>query len=127
MKTANCFSLAAVLVLCVATIPLSRAQGMGGMDMKDMDMKGMEMKKGDKAKKSAETKSHKGVGVVKSVDGEKGTVSIAHQPVTSMSWPAMTMTFKAKDKAMLERIKPGAKVEFSFVQSGKDYIVTKIK
>src|SRR6266568_4745223 len=116
MKTANCFSLAAVLVLCVATIPLSRAQGMGGMDMK-----GMEMKKGDKAKKSAETKSHKGVGVVKSVDGEKGTVSIAHQPVTSMSWPAMTMTFKAKDKAMLERIKPGAKVEFSFVQSGKDY------
>jgi Cu/Ag efflux protein CusF len=44
-----------------------------------------------------------------------------------MKWPAMTMTFKAKDKAMLDKVKQGDKVEFSFVQSGKDYIVTEIK
>jgi len=31
------------------------------------------------------------------------------------------------DKAMLEKVKPGAKVEFRFVQSGKDYVVTDIK
>jgi len=28
---------------------------------------------------------------------------------------------------MLENVKPGAKVEFSFMQSGKDYVVTDIK
>jgi len=86
-------------------------------------MKDMPMKMGDA--KAGET--HTGKGTVKSVDAKKGTVSLAHEPVKSMNWPAMTMTFKAKDKAMLEKVKPGAKVEFSFEQSGKDYVVTEIK
>jgi Cu/Ag efflux protein CusF len=88
-----------------------------------MDMKGMPMKKEDG--NAGET--HKGKGIVKSVDAEKGTVSLSHDPIQSMNWPAMTMTFKAKDKAMLEKVKPNVKVEFSFVQSGKDYVVTDIK
>lgn len=71
--------------------------------------------------------THNGKGIVKSVDARSGTVSLAHDSIQSMNWPAMTMTFKAKDKAMLEKVKPGAKVEFSFVQSGKDYVVTDIK
>jgi len=90
------------------------------MDMKGMDMP---MKKGDG--KAGET--HKGKGTVKSVDATKGTVSVSHGPIQSMNWPAMTMTFKAKDKAMLENVKPGSKVEFSFVHSGKDYVLTDIK
>ena len=121
------FTVVLAALLTVSPFASAQSGSMKDMEMKGMDMQGMEMKKGDKAKKSAQTKSHNGVGVVKSVDSDKGTVSIAHEPVTSMSWPAMTMTFKAKDKAMLEHVKPGAKVEFSFVQSGKDYIVTKIK
>ena len=108
-----------VLAALLTSSPFASAQSGG---MKDMDMKGMEMKK-----ESKPAAAHKGIGVVKSTDAKKGTVTIAHEPVQSMSWPAMTMTFKAKDKAMLEHVKPGAKVEFSFVQSGKDYIVTKIK
>lgn len=44
-----------------------------------------------------------------------------------MNWPAMTMTFKAKDKTILKKVKPGAKVDFSFEQSGKDYLITDIK
>ena len=117
--------LSAVVALSMATIPLSRAQsgGMKGMEMKGMDMKDMPMKMG--SAKAGET--HKGKGTVESVDAKKGTVSLSHDPIQSMNWPAMTMTFKAKDKAMLENVKPGAKVEFSFVQSGKDYIVTDIK
>lgn len=117
----------AILAFAISGLAQSQSGDMKGMDMKDMDMKAMEMKKGDKAKKSAQAKLHKGVGVVKSADAKKGTVTIAHEPVESLNWPAMTMTFKAKDKAMLDQVKPGAKVEFSFVQSGKDYIVTDIK
>ena len=44
-----------------------------------------------------------------------------------MEWPAMTMSFTAKDKKLLEGIKPGAKVEFEFVQQGSKYIITSIK
>jgi Cu(I)/Ag(I) efflux system periplasmic protein CusF len=86
-------------------------------------MKDMPMKMGD-GKAGA---THKGTGTVKSVDAKQGTVNLAHDPIQSMNWPAMSMTFKAQDKAMLEKVKPGAKVEFSFVQSGKDYVVTDIK
>ena len=115
-----------LVALSVFIVPFARAQsqGMGGMDMKGMDMKGdmkgMDMKKG-------QSKTHNGSGTVSKVDSEKGTLTIAHGPVESMKWPAMSMTFKVKDKKMLDKVKQGAKVEFSFVESGKDYVVTSIK
>jgi Cu(I)/Ag(I) efflux system protein CusF len=108
-------------VLSAAVLAFPALAQMKGMDMKD-DMKGMDMKS-DKASSQA----HKATGTVTKVDPAKSTVTIAHGPVQSMKWPAMTMTFKAKDKAMLDKVKQGDKVEFSFVQSGKDYVVTDIK
>jgi Cu(I)/Ag(I) efflux system periplasmic protein CusF len=88
------------------------------------DMKGMDMKM---EKKSASGKVHKGTGKVTKVDAAANSVTIAHEPVSTMNWPAMTMTFKAKDKALLEKMKQGEKVDFEFVQQGKDYIVTAVK
>ena len=107
-----------VPVLLAAVLAGPAFAQMKGMDMKDMDMK---------SDKKGMSQTHKGSGTVSKVDAQKGSVTIAHGPVQSMNWPSMTMTFKAKDKAMLDKVKPGAKVEFSFVQSGKDYIVTEIK
>jgi Cu/Ag efflux protein CusF len=141
--------LSAVLALSIAMIPLSRAQGMGGMDMKDIDMskckdmmqgmdmskckdmmgkdkKGMEMK-GMGADKKSEAKSHKGVGTVKKVDAAAGTVTIAHGPIKSINWPAMSMTFAVKDEALLGKLTPEKKVEFEFVQQGSDYVITSAK
>jgi Cu/Ag efflux protein CusF len=114
-----------LLTAALASPVIGHAQSMDmkGMEMKGMEMKDMPMKKGDD--KAGET--HKGKGIVKSVDARKGTVSVSHDAIQSINWPAMTMTFKAKDKAILEKVKPGAKVEFSFVQSGKDYVLTEIK
>ena len=66
-------------------------------------------------------------GVVKSVNAEKGTLTIAHDPVASLKWPAMTMNFKAGDRKMLEQVKPGAKIAFVFEQRGKDYVITSIR
>ncbi len=110
--------LSAVLALSIAMIPLSRAQGMGGMDMKGMDM--------GKDKKS-EGKAHKGVGTVKKVDPAAGKVTIAHGPIPTMKWPAMNMTFTVKDKALLGKFSQDKKVEFEFVQQGSDYVITSAK
>src|SRR5712691_5737249 len=126
MKKAYCFATAAVLALSVVMIPLSRAQGMGGMDMKDMDMKGMEMK-GMGVDKKAEAQSHKGVGTVKKVDPAAGKVTIAHGPIPTMKWPAMNMTFTVKDKALLGKFSRDKKVEFEFVEQGSDYVITSVK
>ena len=121
-----------LLALSVFIVPFARAQsqGMGGMDMKGMDMKGdMKDHKGMdmKSERKGKSKTHKGSGTVSKIDAEKSTVTIAHGPVESMNWPAMTMTFKVKDKKMLGKVKEGEKVDFSFVQSGKDYTITQVK
>jgi Cu/Ag efflux protein CusF len=109
--------LSAVLALSVAVIPLSRAQGMGSMDMKGMDM--------GKDKKS-ESKTHKGAGTVKKIDAG-GKVTIAHGPIPTMKWPAMNMTFTVKDKALLGKFSQDKKVEFEFVEQGSDYVITSVK
>lgn len=107
-----------LLAVALASPVIGHAQS---MDMKGMEMKGM--------KSDAKTKGqiHKGAGTVTNVDPAKGAVTIAHGPIQSLKWPSMTMSFGVKDKAILGNVKPGAKVEFGFVQSGKDYLITEIK
>ena len=118
--------LSVVLAMSVAAPALSHAQSdrMKGMDMKGMDMKGMDLNASAKGAKNA---THKGTGTVRKSDPAGGTVTIAHDPIKSMEWPAMTMSFTAKEKKMLEGIKPGAKVEFEFVQQESKYTIISIK
>jgi Cu(I)/Ag(I) efflux system periplasmic protein CusF len=110
--------------LLATSFGIAHAQ-MKGMDMKDgdMGMKGMDMKKDKKGNGTV----HKATGKVTKVDPAQGSVTIAHGPVPSMNWPSMTMAFKAKNKSMLNNVKPGDEVQFSFVQSGKDHTITEIK
>ena len=70
---------------------------------------------------------HRASGVVKSVNAEKGIVTIQHGPVESLKWPAMTMGFKAKDEKVLKSVKPGQKVEIEFVQQGNQYVIVSLR
>jgi Cu(I)/Ag(I) efflux system periplasmic protein CusF len=126
MKRLLVISAAAAVLASLSPFAIAQSDGMKGMDM---DKKGMDMdKKGaKKSAKKAEGKTHKGAGTVQKVDPAGGSVTIAHGPIESMKWPSMTMTFKVKDKKMLDKAKSGEKVEFSFVQSGKNYTITDIK
>jgi Cu(I)/Ag(I) efflux system protein CusF len=81
----------------------------------------------DKKEMPKSAAANSGTGVVKSVDAAAGSITFAHEPIKSLNWPAMTMAFKVKDKSLLDRAKPGDKVQFTLVQSGKDYVVTSIK
>jgi Cu(I)/Ag(I) efflux system protein CusF len=114
------------LSLVITAVFPAESEGMKGMDMKDKDMNGMDMK-GMESGSKAKAKVHKGAGSVTKVDPANGKVTIAHGAVKTMNWAPMTMTFDVKDKTLLNNVEPGAKVEFSFVQSGKDYVITKIK
>jgi Cu(I)/Ag(I) efflux system protein CusF len=75
------------------------------------DMKGMGMG-GQNATPSTQQTTHKAVGVVKDVDPKAGMVTFAHEPVKSLNWSAMTMGFAVKDKALLDKLSVGKKVEF---------------
>jgi Cu(I)/Ag(I) efflux system periplasmic protein CusF len=110
-----------LLSLVLAGMPAAFAQSgdMKGMDMKDMPMKGMDMKK------DAKGAVHKGTGVVTKMENDK--VTIKHEPVASMKWPSMTMAFTVKDKSLMGKLKNGQKVDFEFVQEGRDHVLTAVK
>lgn len=111
----------ATKIIAILTIGTMAALSAHAQDMK-MEGKG----KMDMSSKSDQA-THNAVGVVKAVDQAKGTVTFVHEPVKSMNWPSMTMAFQVKDKAMLDKLPPGKKVSFEFVQQGKEYVVTTVK
>lgn len=51
----------------------------------------------------------------------------AHEPVTSLDWPIMTMSFAVKDRALLDKLAVGKKIEFEFVKEGRSYTVIGVK
>ena len=71
--------------------------------------------------------THAATGVVKKVDPKVGLVTLAHDPVKSMNWPAMTMGFQVSDSTLFEKLTVGKKVSFEFVQGTKGYVVTAVK
>ncbi|MFL6631339.1 MAG: copper-binding protein [Massilia sp.] len=106
-------------------------QDMKGMNMKNMDakscqdmMKGMDMHQANKGSKATR---HEAVGTVKSVDPAAGTVTLAHGPVKSLNWPAMTMGFAVKDQALFDKLSVGKKVDVEIVQQDGNYVITAVK
>ena len=70
---------------------------------------------------------HKGKGTVEAVDPGGGTVEIYHGPISSLKWPAMTMEFKVKDKAMLAGVKKGQAIEIDITQRGPgEFVIERI-
>ncbi len=52
-------------------------------------------------------------GVVKRIDKAGGRVTIAHDPITNLDMPRMTMTFRVRDAHWLEQMKEGAHIRFA--------------
>jgi Cu(I)/Ag(I) efflux system protein CusF len=79
------------------------------------------------ASTSADAAAYSGVGIVRKVDAAQGKVTLQHEPIESLGWPAMTMAFRVKDGRLLASLEPGRKVRFAFVQQGPRYVITSIE
>lgn len=68
-------------------------------------------------------------GTIQSIDPANGQVTIQHEAVTEVGWPAMTMTFKVARPAMLRGLRRGLRVEFAFTAQPQDgsYIIQSIR
>jgi RND family efflux transporter MFP subunit len=70
---------------------------------------------------------HRAEGTVKTIDAKSAIVSIAHGPVATLQWPAMTMDFKAANSGLLADLKPGTSVAFEFVErSPGEWVITNV-
>ena len=114
MKHLAVIPVVVALSLTAPALLHAQSDAMRGMSMPSVDTK-------------TELKTHKGVGTVKKIDSAAGKVTLAHGPIPSLKWSAMTMTFTVKDKSLLGKFSQDKKVEFEFVQQGSDYVITSAK
>ncbi len=63
---------------------------------------------------------HSAAGKVLSIKAaaEKPSITIAHGPVSSLQWPAMTMTFRVASPELLTGVREGDAVAVRFVKGG---------
>jgi len=66
-------------------------------------------------------------GEVRKIDRAAGKVTIKHGPMPKLDMPAMTMAYRVKDKAMLDKLKPGDKIRFEAEGVGGTFTVTRLE
>jgi len=82
---------------------------------------------GEAPGKTATAVGHQAVGTLDAIDTTADTVTISHQPVADLKWPAMTMDFKLANPSLVTGLKPGAKVSVEFVERKPgEWVITKI-
>ena len=70
---------------------------------------------------------HKAHGSVVAIDAKAGTLSVRHEPVPSLKWPAMTMEFVPANPSLLDGLKPGSAFDFEFVERKPgEWVITSI-
>lgn len=88
-------------------------------DMGDMKMNA------PSGKSDGKQQTVQGMGVVKSVDPDQGTITLAHEAIPALEWPAMTMRFKI-DRQLAATVKPGQRVSFELAAGGMGGTIKKI-
>lgn len=96
---------------------------LAGEHEQGMNHSAMQMQGGQ----TMQMQTHRGHGVVNSIDLQHGKFNMTHGPIASLGWPGMTMDFTAKDPALLKNLKPGQKVNFGIVKEGTGrFVVTEV-
>ncbi len=69
-----------------------------------------------------------GTGVVKAIDAAQHKITLNHQPIPQIGWPAMVMEFAVAPAVDLSAIKPETRIDFSMEQGQSGmYVIQSIK
>jgi len=66
-------------------------------------------------------------GEVRKVDRDAQKVTLRHGPIAALDMPPMTMVFRVKDPAMLEKLKAGDRIRFRAEKVQGAYTVTEFE
>ncbi|OWV92739.1 hypothetical protein ATY81_16405 [Rhizobium sp. R72] len=66
-------------------------------------------------------------GVVSKIDAKADKITIKHEDLKNLDMPAMTMVFRMKDPALLEKLQVGQDIEFVAERVDGKLTVTEIK
>jgi Cu(I)/Ag(I) efflux system protein CusF len=110
---------AVVVVAALASLGLA-SLGLASLAQAQSNMQGMS------GMSAPATKHGQGTGVIKALDPKAGSITLQHGPIPAVSWPAMTMTFKAKP-ALLKGLKVGQTIGFDADVDGMAATVTAVR
>ena len=65
-------------------------------------------------------------GEVRKIDKEQGKITLKHGEIKNLDMPAMTMVFRVKEPALLDKVKEGDKVGFTAEKVSGQFTVTSI-
>jgi Cu(I)/Ag(I) efflux system periplasmic protein CusF len=74
---------------------------------------------------TVDKQTYKSIGAIKKIDAENGKITIDHEDIKGYM-SAMEMNESVSDKAMLDSVKIGDKVEFEIERAGSKIVITKI-
>lgn len=78
--------------------------------------------------KAAGAKTYEAMGSIDALDAAGKTVSMHHEPIPALQWPAMTMDFGLSRMDLLQGLLPGQPVRFSFEDRGNgEFVITRIE
>lgn len=107
---------------------MMRTIGMGllaAVSVQAAEMTGMKMDGTKMEEPAATAPVNRTTGVVKELDAKKGTVTLSHEAVPTLKWPAMTMAFKISPE-LAKGIEVGQRVDFEFEAKGMSATIAKI-
>jgi Cu(I)/Ag(I) efflux system protein CusF len=120
MKTRYLSLMTMIFFFALALVPdWTAAAGHGGHDSHGKAASGAEQADADRV--------HTTSGVIETVDKDKKRLTITHEAVSALNWPAMTMRFGLEDPALLDDVQPGDKLRFDFREQGQEYIIVDLE
>ena len=68
-----------------------------------------------------------GIGTIHAIDTTSNTITLRHEPIAALAWPAMTMVLKVATPDLLRQAKVGDRIHFTIYPDDMDSIITSIK
>jgi len=76
----------------------------------------------------ATAKTYEAMGNIDAVDAAANTVSMNHEAIPALQWPAMTMDFGLADAGLVKGLLPGQPVHFVFEDRGNgSFVITRVE
>lgn len=86
----------------------------------------IQTKTADNSSKDVKKTDIIGSGIIKAIQPAAHKLTISHQPISALHWPAMTMDFTVADNVDLSPLKPGSKIQFHLKKNGDEFVITSI-
>ena len=78
-------------------------------------------------KESSTATTAQAVGVITAIDTKENILTLDHEAIPALKWPAMTRGFKVADPALLNGLTGGGRVGFELKIEGESQIIVAVK